>query len=49
MGRGAWWAIVRGAPKQSDMTEQLTLSLIQYDLLSALTCAKSLFPNQFTF
>lgn len=31
------------------MTEQPTLSLIQYDRLSVLTSAKSLFPNQFTF
>jgi len=24
MGRGAWWAIVHGGHKQSDMTEQLS-------------------------
>ena len=27
MDRGAWWATVKGGgPKESDMTEQLTLS-----------------------
>ena len=28
MDRGAWWAIVHGGHKESDMTEQLTLSLL---------------------
>ena len=27
MDRGAWWAIVHGVTKESDMTEQPTLSL----------------------
>ena len=27
MDRGAWWAIVHGDLKESDMTEELTLSL----------------------
>ena len=27
MDRGAWWATVHGVTKESDMTEQLTLSL----------------------
>ena len=27
MDRGTWWATVHGATKESDMTEQLTLSL----------------------
>ena len=30
MDRGAWWAIVHGVTKESDMTEQLTLSLSRY-------------------
>ena len=25
MDRGAWWAVVHGVAKESDMTEQLTL------------------------
>ena len=49
MDRGGWQATVPGVPKQLDMTEQLTLSLLQYDRLSVLTCAKSLFANQLTF
>ena len=28
MDRGAWWAMVHGRHKESDMTEQLTLSLL---------------------
>ena len=28
MDRGAWWATVHGGDKESDMTEQLILSLI---------------------
>ena len=28
MDKGAWWAIVHGVHKESDMTEQLTLSLL---------------------
>ena len=27
MDRGAWWAVVHGVTKESDMTEQPTLSL----------------------
>ena len=28
MDRGAWWAIVHGGHKESDTTEQLTLTLL---------------------
>ena len=28
MDRGAWWATVHGVTKESDMTEQLTLSAV---------------------
>ena len=28
MDRGAWWATVHGVAKESDMTEQLTLSAV---------------------
>ena len=32
IGRGAWWAVVHGVT-ESDMTEQLSLSLLVKDLL----------------
>ena len=51
--RGAWWATVHGGHKESDMTEQLTLSLlflsITYSLDASLTRSLivSLFSNVF--
>ena len=52
MDKGAWWAIVHGDQKQSDMTDQQTRlfisSKIAVNIVSNPPCERSFFPYQFT-
>ena len=52
MDKGAWWAIVHGDQKQSDMTDQQTRlfisSQIAVNIVSNPHFERSFFPYQFT-
>ena len=45
MDRGAWRATVHGVAKESDMTEQLTLSLSHIKRVFLLPCAVRCYSN----
>ena len=46
--RGAWEAIVHGVTKESDMTEQLTLSLPQIIVTTTTICRSVASPQRFS-